>query len=124
MLRKPSVYLSRYNELMFSGFLFLSINTSCCHLLGFLSMRCMQPTQQHGLFLPSKSSSTVRSIRFPRVLSCLGLDTQHINSFLANCVNPCHKFSICVVLVSALFKSFGNECITPPGSADLVINIS
>mgnify|MGYP003650342297 CR=1 FL=1 len=36
---------------------FLSINTACCHLLGALSVRWMQPAQQHGLRLPSSNSS-------------------------------------------------------------------
>ena len=40
-----------------AGFFFRSIKTSCCHLLGFLSVRSILRTQQKGRFFPCNSSS-------------------------------------------------------------------
>ncbi len=52
---------------------FLSIMTNCCDGLGALSVRWMQPGQQHGLRLPSCISSMVRRMRFSRVFAWLGV---------------------------------------------------
>jgi hypothetical protein len=96
------------------GLGFLSISTSCCHLLGALSVRCMQPTQQHGRFWPSSSSSTVRSILRLRVFSCLAFSIQQMNSFRASGVMDSQSCVIATVLVKASITSGCNSCTRPP----------
>lgn len=74
----------------------------------------MQPAQQHGRFLPSRSSSTVRLIRLARVFSCLASSTQHINSLRAIGVKCSQRLVISFVSVNSLTKSAGNSCTRPP----------
>jgi len=69
----------------------LSIRTACCHRLGALSVRWMQPTQQQGRFFPSSSSSQVRSMRRWRVAGCLASSTQQMNSFRPSGVRFSHR---------------------------------
>jgi len=75
--RTPAARKPAYQQF----FPFLSIKTACCHRLGALSVRWMQPAQQQGRFFPSSSFSQVRSIRRWRVVACFASSTQQMNSF-------------------------------------------
>lgn len=82
----------------------------------------MQPAQQHGRFLPSRSSSTVRLMRLARVFSCFASSTQQINSFRAIGVRVSHSLLISFVAVSALAKSAGSRCTSPPASVCVIFS--
>ena len=98
-----------------TGFFFLSIKTSCCHLLCFLSVRCIHPTQQQGRFFPSRSSSVARAIRFTLVFSCLASSIQQINS-LRPIADRASQVLLRSLSVNATAKSTGNSCTRPPES--------
>ena len=73
------------------GFLVRSIRTACCHRLGALSVRWMQPAQQQGRLFPSSSSSRVRSMRRRRVAGCFASSTQQMNSMRPSGVSSCQR---------------------------------
>ena len=78
--------------------------------------RCLHPGQQHGRRCPSSSSSWVRRMRRSRVVSCLASSTQQMNSLRARGVMS-FQTSIAVSLaISALRRSAGSLCTTPPGT--------
>ena len=85
---------------------FLSIRTACCHRLGALSVRCMQPDQQQGRLFPSSNSSQVRSIRRWRVFGCLASSTQQINSLRPSGVRSCQSANVSGLNCTAACISF------------------
>ena len=79
-----------------------------------LSGRWMQPTQQQGRRLPSRSSShDLRTRRF-LVSICLAFSTQQIYSLRASGVMSSHRASTFASPTSALRKSAGILCTVPP----------
>ena len=78
--------------------------------------RCLHPGQQHGRRWPSSSSSWVRRIRRSRVLSCLASSTQQMNSLRAKGVMSFQASSAVALAISALHRSAGSSCTTPPGT--------
>lgn len=89
--------------------------------LSFLSVRWVQPSQQHGRRLPSLSSGTTRAICSLRVFSCLTNSTQQIHSLRASGVRLSHFLSASASAASALFRSAGNVWAVPPEISCLVI---
>ena len=78
--------------------------------------RCLHPGQQHGRRRPSSSSSCVRRMRRSRVVSCLASSTQQMNSFRAKDVMSFHASNATGFAISALRRSGGSSCTTPPGT--------
>ena len=80
-----------------------------------LSVRWMQPIQQHGRRLPSCNSVTVRSTWFLRVAACLTVTVQQIHSLRASGVILFHAASALGLAANALSRSEGILCVVPPG---------
>jgi len=78
--------------------------------------RCLHPGQQQGRRWPSSSSSWVRRMRRSRVVSCLASSTQQMNSLRANGVMSFQASSAVALAISALRRSTGSLCTTPPGT--------
>ncbi len=78
--------------------------------------RCLHPGQQQGRRWPSSSSSWVRRMRRSRVISCLASSTQQMNSFRARGVMSFQASSAVGLAISALRRSAGRLCTTPPGT--------
>ena len=77
--------------------------------------RCLHPGQQQGRRCPSSSSSRVRRMRRSRVVCCLASSTQQMNSLRARGVMSFQAASAVGLAISALRRSPGSECTTPPG---------
>lgn len=101
----------------------LSIRTRCAHGLTGLSVRWMQPAQQHGRRFPSSSSSRIRSMRRFLVSSCLASSTQHRNSLRPRAVRACHRSRAGLSDNNALRRSAGISCTTPAAIASLVMKV-
>jgi hypothetical protein len=86
---------------------------ACTDALTFLSLRCVHPSQQHGLRIPSLSSLMVLLTCSFRVSSFLTKVTQHIHSLRANGVRPSHSADAFLSEVRAFFKSGGRMCTVP-----------
>ena len=82
--------------------------------------RCLHPGQQQGRRWPSSSSSWVRRMRRSRVVSCLASSTQQMNSLRAKGVMSFQASSAVVLAISALRRSAGSLCTTPPGTCWLL----
>lgn len=78
--------------------------------------RCLHPGQQQGRRWPSSSSSWVRRMRRSRVISCLASSTQQMNSLRARGVMSFQASSAVGLAISALRRSAGSLCTTPPGT--------
>jgi hypothetical protein len=78
--------------------------------------RCLHPGQQQGRRWPSSSSSWVRRMRRSRVVSCLASSTQQMNSLRAKGVMSFQASSAVALAISALRRSAGSLCTTPPGT--------
>jgi Transposase, Mutator family len=77
--------------------------------------RCLHPGQQQGRRWPSSSSSWVRRMRRSRVVACLASSTQQMNSLRAKGVMSFQASSAVALAISALRRSAGSLCTTPPG---------
>lgn len=75
-----------------------------------LSVRWMQPIQQHGRRIPSMSSETTLFTWSLRVASCLTEMVQQIHSFRASCEMSSHFASAFGEAESAFFRSTGSVC--------------
>ena len=82
--------------------------------------RCLHPGQQQGRRWPSSSSSWVRRMRRSRVGCCLASSTQQMNSLRANGVMSFQAISAVELASSAVRRSAGNSCTTPPGTCLLL----
>jgi hypothetical protein len=82
--------------------------------------RCLHPGQQQGRRWPSSSSSWVRRMRRSRVISCLASSTQQMNSLRARGVMSFQASSAVGLAISALRRSPGSLCTTPPGTRGLL----
>src|ERR1700684_1391257 len=81
-----------------------------------LSVRCMQPIQQHGRRIPSMSSEhTLRTWSF-RVSGFLTEMVQQIHSLRASGVMSSHAASAVGEATSAFLKSAGNAWTVPEDS--------
>jgi hypothetical protein len=88
--------------------------THFCEELIALSVRWMQPIQQQGRRLPSRSSSQVRRTRRFLVSNCFAFSTQQINSLRARGVISSHRLRTPLVDTIALCRSAGILCTVPP----------
>jgi hypothetical protein len=102
-------------------FYFLSIRTACCHRLGGLSLRCMQPDQQQGRLFPSSSSSQARSMRRSRVLACLASSIQQMNSLRPSGVRPCQSAKVAGFDRTAASRSLGALWTVPAENVSVII---
>ncbi|ABM10901.1 hypothetical protein Mvan_0050 [Mycolicibacterium vanbaalenii PYR-1] len=66
--------------------------------------------------MPSSNSSCVRRIRRSRVFCCLASSTQQMNSLRASGVMSFHAASADAFPSSAVRRSAGSSCTTPPGT--------
>ena len=82
--------------------------------------RCLHPGQQQGRRWPSSSSSWVRRMRRLRVGSCLASSTQQMNSLRAKGVMSFQATSAVELAISAVRRSAGSLCTTPPGTCLLL----
>ena len=82
--------------------------------------RCLHPGQQQGRRWPSSSSSSVRRMRRSRVISCLASSTQQMNSLRARGVMSLQASRALRLAISALRRSPGSLCTTPPGTRGLL----
>lgn len=73
----------------------------------------MQPSQQHGLRMPSLSSLMTLLICSCLVSSFLTKVTQHIHSLRASGVRSCHTPRAAISKASAFRKSAGSLCTVP-----------
>ncbi len=85
--------------------------------------RCVHPGQQQGRRWPSSSSSWVRRMRRSRVVSCLASSTQQMNSLRARGVMSRQASSAVWLEISALLRSRGSVCTTPPGTRGLLTGV-
>lgn len=106
-----AIFFTRYPVLQLFFDRFPSINF--CEALITLSFRCVQPSQQQGLRIPSLSSFTVLTTCSFRVLSCFTNVTQHIHSFRASGVKLSQMPSARVSAESESRKSEGILCAVP-----------
>ena len=96
-------------------------STACTEGLTRLSLRWIQPSQQHGRRIPSLSSVIVLLTCSFLVSSFLTKVTQQIHSLRARGVRSSHIASAALSEVRAFRKSMGNWCTTP---AEIVLLIS
>jgi len=95
-------------------------STACTEGLIGLSVRWIQPSQQHGRRIPSLSSLIVLLTCSFLVSSFFTKVTQHIHSFRARGVRSSHIASAALSEVRAFRKSVGTLCTTP---AEIVLLI-
>lgn len=106
----------------FSGFyLDRLINTHFTDLLRALSLRCGQPSQQHGRRFPCLSSCTTLLTCSFRVSSFFTKVVQQIHSLRANGVRSSQVVTAVLFAIKAFFKSAGTVCAVPLESFLLVI---
>lgn len=91
--------------------------------LAALGLRCGQPGQQHGRFLPAFKSSCARSILLIRVSTFFADVTQQIHSFCARAVSSSQTFLTADVAFIALCRSAG-KLWTGPGKVFVVLFVS
>src|SRR3989454_5348117 len=82
--------------------------------LSSLSLRWMQPSQQHGRRFPSSSSDCNRRMCWLLVSAFFGQSTQQIHSLRARGVRPSHAASALGVPIKTRLKSIGTVWTTPP----------
>src|SRR6184192_396496 len=82
--------------------------------LSSLSLRWMQPSQQHGRRFPSSSSDRNRSTCWLLVSAFFGQSTQQIHSLRARGVRSSHAARAFGVAIKTPLKSIGTVWTTPP----------
>src|SRR2546430_2527584 len=82
--------------------------------LSSLSLRWMQPSQQHGRRFPSSSSDRNRSTCWLLVSAFFGESTQQIHSLRATGVRSSHAARAVGVAIKTRLKSIGTVWTTPP----------
>src|SRR2546425_1442245 len=82
--------------------------------LSSLSLRWMQPSQQHGRRIPSNSSDCNRCMCWLLVSAFFGQSTQQIHSLRARGVRSSHAARTFGLAIRTRLKSTGTVCTTPP----------
>src|SRR6266567_2290580 len=82
--------------------------------LSSLSLRWMQPSQQHRRRFPSNSSDCNRWMCWLLVTAFFGRSTQQIHSLRARGVRSCHAARTFGLALRTRLKSTGTVCTTPP----------
>lgn len=120
-LRAPTARVQVSGHDNYRGFLVCLLSTHFWDLLGFLSVRCVHPTQQHGRRFPPPSSSIARLICSFLVSTFLTDVVQQIHSLRASGLISSHATSAFLDAARAFLKSSGSLCAVPPGIALSVI---
>src|SRR5881396_667347 len=90
------------------------LNTQRTEGLSSLSLRWMQPSQQHGRRFPSSSSDCNRWMCWLLVSAFFGQITQQSHSLRARGVRSCHAARTFGLAIRTRLKSTGTVCTTPP----------
>src|SRR5437870_10918621 len=85
--------------------------------LSSLSLRWMQPSQQHGRRFPSNSSDCNRWMCWRLVSAFFGQSTQQSHSLRASGVRSSHAARTLGLAIRTRLKSTGTVCATPPDIA-------
>src|SRR3989440_3962576 len=97
------------------------LSTQRTEELSSLSLRWMQPSQQHGRRFPSSSSDCNRWMWLLLVADFFGQTTQQIHSLRARGVRSSHAARTLGLAIRTRLKSTGTVCATPPDIAwDLI----
>src|SRR6202171_3077108 len=91
-----------------------TLSTQRTEGLSSLSLRWMQPSQQHGRRFPSNSSDCNRWMCWLLVTAFFGQTTQQIHSLRARGVRSSHAARTFGLAVRTRLKSTGTVCATPP----------
>lgn len=94
-----------------------------CVELSFLSVRCVQPIQQHGRRSPSFSCTGIRSICSLRVSAFFTYSTQQIHSLRASGVRLSQSASASLSAVRAFFTSAGEVPLEIEGRSKIDISV-
>src|SRR5437763_4868424 len=89
------------------------LNTQRTEGLTSLSLRWMQPSQQHGRRFPSSSSDCTRWMCWLLVAAFFGQSTQQSHSLRARGVRSSHAASTLGLAIRTRLKSIGTVCATP-----------
>src|SRR5437773_8090494 len=89
------------------------LSTQWTEGLSSLSLRWMQPSQQHGRRFPSSSSDCNRRMCWLLVSAFFGQSTQQIHSLRARGVRSCHAARTFGLAIRTRLKSTGTVCTTP-----------
>src|SRR5437762_3776525 len=100
------------------------LNTQRTEELSSLSLRWMQPSQQHGRRFPSSSSDCNRWMWWLLVADFFGHSTQQTHSLRARGVRSCHAARTLGLVIRTRLKSSGTACATPPDIAGDLIDRS
>src|SRR5438046_662204 len=90
------------------------LNTQRTEGLSSLSLRWMQPSQQHGRRFPSSSSDCTRWMCWLLVSAFFGQSPEPIHSLRAAGVRSCHAARTFGLAIRTRLKSTGTVCTTPP----------
>jgi hypothetical protein len=112
-LRGFRFWISGSTDIPYFDFLDRLSITACTEGLTDLSVRCIQPIQQHGRRIPSLSSLIVLLTCSFLVSSFLTKVVQHIHSLRASGVRSSHAASAALSEVRAFRKSDGILCTVP-----------
>src|SRR5213080_4961667 len=108
------IYLSGRGCVAHADALLRLFSTQRTEGLSSLSLRWMQPSQQHGRRFPSSSSDRNRSTCWLLVSAFFGQSTQQIHSLRARGVRSSHAARAFGVAIKTPLKSIGTVWTTPP----------
>src|SRR5438105_908390 len=111
------IYLSGRGCVAHADALLRLLSTQRTEELSSLSLRWMQPSQQHGRRFPSSSSDCNRWMCWLLVSAFFGQSTQQIHSLRARGVRSCHAARTFWLAIRTRLKSTGTVCTTPPETA-------
>src|SRR5712692_9556656 len=108
------IYLLGRGSVAHADALLRLVSTQRTEGLSSLSLRWMQPSQQHGRRFPSSSSDCNRRMCWLLVSAFFGQTTQQIHSLRARGVRSCHAARTFGLAIKTRLKSTGTVCATPP----------
>src|SRR5438874_13218682 len=108
------IYLLGRGSVAHADALLRLLNTQRTEGLSSLSLRWMQPSQQHGRRFPSSSSDRNRWMCWLLVSAFFGQSTQQIHSLRARGVRSSHAARAFGVAIKTPLKSIGTVWTTPP----------
>src|SRR2546422_5096744 len=108
------IYLLGRGCVAHAGALLRLLSTQRTEGLSSLSLRWMQPSQQHGRRFPSSSSDCNRRMCWLLVSAFFGQSTQQIHSLRARGVRSSHAASAFGVPIKTRLKSIVTVWTTPP----------
>src|SRR5437867_12297228 len=115
------IYLLRRGCVAHADALLRLLSTQRTEGLSSLSLRWMQPSQEHGRRFPSSSSDCNRWMCWLLVSAFFGETTQQSHSLRARGVRSSHAARTLGLAIRTRLKSTGTVCTTPPDIAwDLI----